>query len=104
MELNNMNNFEQFENSINEGISKYMGNVKKPKNEKKFAGIIYDRGTYMKSWVNDGSFFEFDSEEDAQKFVDDIKNDMLYNKKKVKSIKLFDDKSISDIEKTRKQG
>ena len=105
MILKNIDDFNQFEDKVNEGMVKYMGTKEKPKKEKKFVGVIYDRGTYMKSWVNDGSFFEFDDEKGAQKFIDDIESDdMTYNSKKVKSIKLVDNKFISDIEKSRKQG
>jgi hypothetical protein len=87
-----MNNLKKFEDYI------YMGS--KPDKKKIFVEIFYEKpGHQLYSSVHDAVFFKFDTEEDAEKFVEDVKAKGEYNGSKVKYVRAVTNKYYKKIKK-----
>ena len=88
----------------NERNIKYKGNTDKSKISR-FVGLMPESDRKHSAWYHNGIFNEFDTKEEAQQFIDDIKgNDMMYNGRKIKTTGLFNKEYMDKMDKVRKQG
>jgi len=92
-----MKNLKQYEEYI------YMGN-NPTRDTRNFVEIIFKKhGPQIYASTHDGIHYKFDNDEDAQKFINSIKEKGEYMGRKVYNIKTITEKDYNRIKKIREE-